>query len=239
MLQALLLAALVAAPLGSAALFVPARLIDRGTGTWPARTARGARRDRHGRAGRGGGRRPAAARGDRAQPGGRGRGRGGRQPDLAAGDQALVGPRSSVLGLGRVPVRRVPGLRDRVDLPQQPRAVQHRGRCAALGARGLRRRAELRVPLGTLRRAGHPALAAADHAQDQAVRAGQRAPHGQPARPGAQRAAGHGHRNAALPAPPGLPALRDHPDRRQHRRRGPLAAGGGLVRAAPRSSSST
>ena len=36
MLQALLLAALVAAPLGSAALFVPARLIDRGAGTWSA-----------------------------------------------------------------------------------------------------------------------------------------------------------------------------------------------------------
>src|SRR5580693_8743021 len=36
MLQALLLAALIAAPLGSAALFVPARLIDRGAGTWPA-----------------------------------------------------------------------------------------------------------------------------------------------------------------------------------------------------------
>src|ERR1700730_14458273 len=36
MLQALLLAALVAAPLGSAALFVPTRLIDRGAGTWPA-----------------------------------------------------------------------------------------------------------------------------------------------------------------------------------------------------------
>src|SRR6516164_6401744 len=36
MLQALLLAALVAAPLGSAALFVPARLVDRGAGTWPA-----------------------------------------------------------------------------------------------------------------------------------------------------------------------------------------------------------
>src|SRR5580704_15444593 len=36
MLQALLLAALIAAPLGSAALFVPARLVDRGAGTWPA-----------------------------------------------------------------------------------------------------------------------------------------------------------------------------------------------------------
>ena len=36
MLQALLLAGLVAAPLGSAALFVPARLIDRGPGTWSA-----------------------------------------------------------------------------------------------------------------------------------------------------------------------------------------------------------
>ena len=36
MLQALLLAALIAAPLGSAALFVPARLIDRGAGTWSA-----------------------------------------------------------------------------------------------------------------------------------------------------------------------------------------------------------
>jgi cellulose synthase/poly-beta-1,6-N-acetylglucosamine synthase-like glycosyltransferase len=35
-LQALLLAALVAAPLGSAALFVPVRLVDRGTGAWPA-----------------------------------------------------------------------------------------------------------------------------------------------------------------------------------------------------------
>ena len=36
MLQALLLAALIAAPLGSAALFVPTRLVDRGTGTWTA-----------------------------------------------------------------------------------------------------------------------------------------------------------------------------------------------------------
>src|SRR5260370_28295741 len=36
MLQALLLAGVVAAPLGSAALFVPARLVDRGVGTWPA-----------------------------------------------------------------------------------------------------------------------------------------------------------------------------------------------------------
>ena len=36
MLQALLLAALVAAPLGSASLFVPARLTDRGPGTWSA-----------------------------------------------------------------------------------------------------------------------------------------------------------------------------------------------------------
>ncbi len=36
MLQAMLLAALVAAPLGSASLFVPARLIDRRAGTWSA-----------------------------------------------------------------------------------------------------------------------------------------------------------------------------------------------------------
>jgi hypothetical protein len=36
MLQALLLAALVAAPLGSAALFVPARAADRGVGVWQA-----------------------------------------------------------------------------------------------------------------------------------------------------------------------------------------------------------
>jgi Glycosyltransferase like family 2 len=36
MLQALLLAGIVAAPLGSAALFVPTRLADRGAGTWPA-----------------------------------------------------------------------------------------------------------------------------------------------------------------------------------------------------------
>jgi hypothetical protein len=34
MLQAILLAALIAAPLGSAALFVPARIIDRAGGTW-------------------------------------------------------------------------------------------------------------------------------------------------------------------------------------------------------------
>ena len=36
MLQAILLAALVAAPLGSAALFAPGRNLDRGAGTWPA-----------------------------------------------------------------------------------------------------------------------------------------------------------------------------------------------------------
>ena len=36
MLQAMLLAGIVAAPLGSAALFVPARLVDRGAGTWSA-----------------------------------------------------------------------------------------------------------------------------------------------------------------------------------------------------------
>jgi hypothetical protein len=36
MLQTLLLAAIVAAPLGSASLFVPARFIDRGGGTWSA-----------------------------------------------------------------------------------------------------------------------------------------------------------------------------------------------------------
>src|SRR5579863_1619575 len=36
MLQAILLAALIAAPLGSAALFVPARLVDRRPGTWSA-----------------------------------------------------------------------------------------------------------------------------------------------------------------------------------------------------------
>jgi len=36
MLQAMLLAALFAAPLGSAALLVPARLTGRGAGRWPA-----------------------------------------------------------------------------------------------------------------------------------------------------------------------------------------------------------
>ena len=35
MLQALLLAGIVAAPLSSAALFVPARLVDRGAWCWP------------------------------------------------------------------------------------------------------------------------------------------------------------------------------------------------------------
>ena len=111
-------------------------------------------------------------------------------------------------------------------------AREHGRRSAALAARGLRRRAVLRVPVGDLRRARHRALGAADHADHQAVRPRQRTAHGQPARPGAQRAAGDGHRHAALAAAARLSALRDHPDRRQHRRRGAMAPGGGLVRAA-------
>ncbi len=55
----------------------------------------------------------------------------------------------------------------------------------------------------------------------------------QPARAGAQRAAGDGHRHPAGPAAQRLPAVRGHPHRRQHRRRVPVAPGRGLVRAAP------
>ena len=225
MLQALLLAGLVAAPLGSLALFVPMRRRARRAGAWSAIrrfilavigtvvlaaavavVLRLLGASQHNLiAGR--------------------CGRGLRQPDLAAGDPALVRPRAPVLGLDRVPVRRLPGLRARVDPGQPSRARQHGGRRAAVAARGLRRHAVLRVPVGDLRRARHRALAAADHPDHAAGRPGQRAAHGQPARPGAQRAARDGHRHAALADPARLSALRGHPHRRQHRRRVAVAAG--------------
>ena len=121
----------------------------------------------------------------------------------------------------------------RVDLRQPSRAGQHRRRPAAVAAsRSSPRccpaltcgRSATRSARRHWRRRIAPTTAAA--------RAVQRAADDQPARAGAQRAAGHGHRHAALAAPHGLPALRGHPDRRQHRRRGPVAAGRGLVRSA-------
>ena len=47
---------------------------------------------------------------------------------LRAGDPALVGPRAPGLGLDRILVRRLPGLRARVDPGQPPRRRQHGGR---------------------------------------------------------------------------------------------------------------
>ena len=228
MLQALLLAGLVAAPLGSLALFVPMRGRPGRTGAWSAirrfvlavAGAGGARR--------GGGGSPPSDRRVPAQPDRRCCGRGVRQPDLAAGDPALVGPRAPVLGLDRVPVRRLPGLRTRVDPGEPSRGRQHGGRRAAVAARGLRRHTVLRVPVGDLRRAWHRALAAADHPDHAAGLPGQRTAHGQSARPGAQRATRDGHRHAALADAARLSALRGHPHRRQHRRRVAMATGGGL-----------
>ena len=70
-------------------------------------------------------------------------------------------------------------------------------------------------------------------AQTRAACRRQRPADGQPARTGAQRAAGDGQGDAPLAAAPGLPALRDRRDRRQHRRRAPVAPGRGVVRPAP------
>ncbi len=77
-------------------------------------------------------------------------------------------------------------------------------------------------------------MAQADHPADAAARRRPRPAHGQPARPGPQRAAGHGQGHAPVAAAPGLPALRDRGDRRQHRRRAVVAPGRTMVRPARR-----
>ena len=110
------------------------------------------------------------------------------------------------------------------------------GRAAAVALRAVRRDPGQRLPVGDLRRdrLGDLATGGSRRATTAQLPAARRAPVRQPARPGAQRAAGHGHRHAPLAGAPRLPALRDHPDRRQHRRREPVAAGRGLVQAAQR-----
>ena len=239
MLAALVLAGIMAAPMGTAALLVRPRHApdDRGVACDPPVRFRGGR---HGGAGRARGGGDAAARGDRAQHDRR-RGRPGRrEPGLAAGDPAVERPRPPVLGDQHLPVRRLPGLRSGLDLLQPSRPGEHGRRAAAVVLRGVRRDPGLRLPVGDLRRHRLGDLAPADRARhDRADARRRRAPVRQPARPGAQRAAGHGHRHAPLAAAPRLPALRGHPDRRQHRRRGPVAAGRGAGARGTASSSRT
>ena len=235
MLAALLLAGIVAAPLGSAGLFVRARPRARVAGAWAASrrfvlalvgtavlaaAAAGVLRLLH-----------------------------ATEHNLVAGVAGVAvasliwlpvtrrwsARRAPVLVLQRLPVRRLPGVRAEMDLREPPRPGEHGRRRAALGARGVRGPAVLRLPVGDLRRAGHRGLAAPHHPVPPAARCGgARSPVREPACPGAQRAAGHGHRDAPPPAPAGLSALRGHPDRRQHRRREAVAAGRGMVRPARR-----
>ena len=73
-----------------------------------------------------------------------------REPGLAPRDPAMVSAGPRVLGVERVLVRRLPDLCARVDVPQPPRGCQYRRRRTALAARGLRRAAVLRVPVGDL-----------------------------------------------------------------------------------------
>ena len=233
MLAALLLAGLVAAPVSSAALFVPVRPRRRVAGTWPATRrlvlallgtvllAAVVAAVLH-----------RAAR-DPDQRGRRRRRRGRDEPAVAAGDPALERPRPPVLGRQPVPVRLVPGLHPAVDADQRPRRLRHRRRPGAVGAGAARRGAGLRVPLGALRRARHRAVAPADHPGDAAGGAARRPAVREPARAGPQRAAGHGDRDADLAAAAGLPELRGRGHRRQHRRRGTVAAGRRLVHRAP------
>ena len=200
---------------------------QRGLARGPAAAVRGRRH-------RGAGRARAArsgCSGDRAQRIAGAAGPGRRQPGLAAGDQALERPRPPVLVGHHLPVRRLPGVRAGLDLRQPSRRGRHRRRPAAVALRAVRGAAGLRVPVGDLRRAGLGALAPADEPARAGPRARRRAAVRQPARARAQRAAGHGHRDAALAAPARLPALRDHRDRRQHRRRGAVAPGRGVVRS--------
>jgi len=66
---------------------------------------------------------------------------------------------AAVLGVVHLPVRGLPGVRDRVDVRQRPRPGQHDRRRAAVVPRGDRRGDVLRLPVGTVRRARHRALA--------------------------------------------------------------------------------
>ena len=138
MLEALVIAGIVAAPLGSAALFLPGRLHRQVTGTWPivrrlllavigtavlAAAAAGVLELLH-----------------------------ATEHNLIAGVAGLVAASliwlpvtrrwsaagAPVLGVEHLPVRRLPGLRARVDLRQPPRPGQHGRRRAALAARGVR-----------------------------------------------------------------------------------------------------
>ncbi len=104
----------------------------------------------------------------------------------------------------------------------------------AVGAGVLRRGAGLRVPVGAVRRARHRTVAPADHPGDAARGAARRPAVREPARAGPQRAAGHGDRDADLAAAARLPELRGRRHRRQHRRRGAVAAGRRLVHLARR-----
>ena len=244
MLQALLLAGIVAAPLGSAALFLPARRHARRAGIWSATRRFVVRCDRHGRARRGGGGHPQAARRVPAQPGA-----GGAAVALASllwlpvtrhwSARAHLCWASSVylfvvyliyalewtfashLGLASTAGGVLLWLLEVVAAMMSCAYLWEM--CDALGTAHWHRR---RAPLDPRRRVP-PRPAGGGSAQITLA-------HGQPACPGAQRAAGHGHRHAARAAAPRLPPVRDRPHRRQHRRRGLWRPVRGLVPAARR-----
>ena len=203
MLAALLLAGLVAAPVSSAALFVPAR----GGGGWPGRGPRPGgwcwrcsapccwprSSRRSSRAGR-----------DPDQRDRRGRRPGRDEPAVAAGDPALERPRAPVLGGDAVPVRRATWSSCcEWTFASGLGVLGTAGGAAAVGARGCSPRCSAGAYLWELCDAlGTRALAAADHAgRRRRAGADPDAPAvRQPARAGAQRAAGHGDRDADLAA---------------------------------------
>ena len=227
MLAALLLAGIVAAPLGSAMLFLPVRQYVRGAGTWPA-----IRRFTFAVAGTAVLAAAVAGVLELLHVS---------QHHLIIGITAVI-----IASLIWLPVTRRWNARahlcwatasscSSVTWPSRSNgrspvtsASPAPAACAAaVGPRGVRRDDGVRLPVGDLRRARNRALgrrvtprATFDVPEaEPAVR--------QPARARPQRAARHGDRHAALAAAARLPALRDHPDRRQHRRRGALAAGRG------------